>query len=264
MSFFEYKCDNRLYLKSDLLENCKVTHGFTSRLGGVSQGTITGFNLGFRVGDDENSVRENYRLLSCDLGFSLDRAVLSKQTHTDNIRIVKERDCGKGIVRQSDIEDTDGLVTNIRNMALVVFSADCVPILMYDKKAKVAAAIHAGWRGSVKKIAAKCVDIMKREFSCNPSDIVAAIGPSIGKCCFEFGEDAVIYFDKKYYTKIADGKYKIDLWSFNRDQLTESGVLSCNIDISGVCTMCQSDRFYSYRAHKEKTGRQAAVIIIKD
>lgn len=264
MSFFEYKCDDRMYLKSDLLEECGVIHGFTSRLGGVSRGKINGFNLGFRVNDDETSVKENYRLLSCDLGFSLDRIVLSKQTHTDNIRIVTEADCGKGVVRKSDIEDTDGLVTNISGVALTVFSADCVPILLCDKNKKIVAAVHAGWRGSVKGIGAKCVDIMKNHFGSNPNDIVAAIGPSIAKCCFEFGEDAVIYFDKKYYTQKENGKYNIDLWSLNRDQLTKAGVLPSNIDISGICTMCESDKFYSYRKHRDKTGRQAAVIAIRD
>ena len=119
MSFYEQKFDDRMYLKSDIID---TVHGFTSKLGGVSQGKICGYNFGFRVGDDENSVRENYRLLSCDLGFSLDRCVLSKQTHTSNIRIVTEDDCGKGVIRASDIEDTDGLITNIPNIALVVFA----------------------------------------------------------------------------------------------------------------------------------------------
>ncbi len=264
MSFFEHKCEDRMYLKSDLLEKCEVIHGFTSKLGGVSRGRISGFNLGFRVNDNEASVKENYRLLACDLDFSLDRIVLSKQTHTDNIRIVTEEDCGKGVVRQSDIEDTDGLVTNIPSIVLTVFSADCVPILLCDKNKKVVAAVHAGWRGSVKGIGAKCVDIMKDRFGCDPADIIAAIGPSIAECCFEFGDDAVIYFDKKYYTEKEDGKYNIDLWSFNRDGLVKAGVLPENIDISGRCTMCESDKFYSYRKHGDKTGRQAAVIAIRD
>ena len=125
MGFFEYTCDDRVYLKSELLSRCgELTHAFTSKCGGVSLGKIDGFNLGFRVFDDENSVKENYRLLSADLGFSLSRAVLSKQTHTDNIRVVTQEDCGKGIVKKSDIEDTDALVTNIRDIALIVFAAD--------------------------------------------------------------------------------------------------------------------------------------------
>ena len=264
MGFFEYTCDDRVYLKSELLSRCgELTHAFTSKCGGVSLGKIDGFNLGFRVFDDENSVKENYRLLSADLGFSLSRAVLSKQTHTDNIRVVTQEDCGKGIVKKSDIEDTDALVTNILDVALIVFAADCTPILMYDREKGAVAAVHSGWRGTVKKISAKCIDIMKREYGSNPKDIICAIGPSIGPCCFEFGEEAVIYFDKKYYRERPNGKYDIDLWSMNRDILSEAGVLEENIDMSRVCTVCKSDKFYSYRAHKERAGRQAALIIMK-
>lgn len=263
MSFSEYKCDDRIYLKSDVLDfDGRVCHGFTTKLGGVSHGKIEGFNLGFRVNDNEKSVRENYRLLASDLGLDVNRIVLSKQTHTDNIRIVTEADAGKGLTKQSDIEDTDGLVTNVRNIALVVFSADCVPILMYDKKAEVVAAVHAGWRGSAAGIAPKCAELMKSRFGSLTEDIRVAIGPSIGKCCFEFGEEAVIYFDNNYYTKEPNGKFKVDLWEYNKDLLTNVGVKSENIDVSGICTMCERDRFYSYRAHRERTGRLGAVIML--
>lgn len=261
MSFNEYYFDDRMYLKSDII---KTSHCFTSSLGGVSLGKISGLNLGFRVGDDANSVIENYGLVAKDMGFDIERCVLSKQTHTNNIRIVTEEDCGKGIVRTSDIEDTDGLITNIPNIPLVIFAADCVPVLLYDPKKRVAAAVHAGWRGSVAGIAPKCVNLMASEFNCNPDDIVAAIGPCIGPCCFEFGDEAVIYFSDKYYTQKDNGKYNIDLWSYNRDLLIDVGVNPRNIDISGVCTMCNSDKFYSYRTHRENTGRQAAVIMIEN
>ena len=264
MSFFEYKNDDRVYLKSDALDfDSKVCHAFTTKLGGVSRGKIEGFNLGFRVNDDEESVRENYRLLASDLRVDLNRIVLSKQSHTDNIRIVTEEDAGKGLTKLSDIEDTDALITNIRNIALVIFSADCVPILMYDPKKEVVAAVHAGWRGSVSGIAPKCAELMKSRFGSTAEDIRVAIGPSIGKCCFEFGEEAVTYFDEKYYKKEQSGKFKVDLWEYNKDLLINLGVKPENIDISGICTMCESERFYSYRAHREKTGRLGAVIMLR-
>lgn len=264
MSFFEYRKDDRVYLKSDILDaGGKVCHGFTTKLGGVSHGNIEGFNLGFRVNDNEESVRENYRLLASDLGLEMSRIVLSKQTHTDNIRIVTEEDAGKGLTKQSDIEDTDGLVTNARGIALVVFSADCVPILMYDPNEEVVAAVHAGWRGSVAGIAPKCAELMRSRFGSRADDIRVAIGPSIGKCCFEFGEEAVIYFDKKYYTKELNGRFKVDLWEYNKNLLLRVGIKPENIDISGRCTMCESDKFYSYRAHKERTGRLGAVIMLR-
>lgn len=265
MSFFEYKNDDRLYFKSTVIENNTTTvHAFTTKLGGKSHGFIEGFNLGFRVNDDRASVLENYRLLAQDLGVNFNRIVPSKQTHSSNIRIVTEADCGKGIVRDNNIENTDGLVTSIPNIPLIVYAADCVPILLCDKGGKAVAAVHAGWRGTVADIAVKCVDIMKSQFDCNPIDICAAIGPSISKCCFEFGSDAVIYFDKKYYTKLSDDKYLVDLQTYNRDRLTDAGVLPSNIDISGICTMCNGDMFYSYRRDRERTGRQGALIMLKD
>lgn len=263
MGFYEYKCGDRHYLKSNYLSENEVVHGFTSAQGGVSRGRICGFNLGFRVKDDENAVRENYRLLAEDLGIYLDRTVLAKQTHTKNIRIVTEADAGKGIVRDSDIEDTDGLVCNIPNMALVVFSADCIPILMYDRKSRAVAAVHSGWRGTVQRIGSAAVEAMEENFGSRPSDIIAAIGPGIGPCCFEFGEDAQNYFDRKYLTEREGGKFLVNIWEMNRDILIESGLQTQNIDLSGVCTVCNSDKYYSYRTHKDKTGRQAAVIMLR-
>lgn len=263
MSFYEYRCDDRLYLKSNLFPS-NVMHGFTSRLGGVSSGHISGLNLGFRVNDDEKSVLENYKLVANDLGFTLDRAVLSKQTHTDNIRIVTSADCGKGIVKKSDIEDTDGLCTNLKGITLVVFSADCTPILLYDTKQKAVAAVHSGWRGTVKEIAAKCVCKMRENFGSLPEDIIAATGPSIGPCCFEIGEDTVNNFESKYIKSENNGKYMVDLWAKNRDILLSAGLKKENIDLCNICTYCKSDSFYSYRFHREKTGRQAAVIAIKE
>lgn len=263
MSFYEQSFDNRLYLKSDLFDDTKITHCFTTKLGGVSHGDINGLNLGFRVKDDESAVRENYRLIASDMGLDLDATVLSKQTHTDNIRIISKDDLGKGITRTSDIEDTDGLLTNIEGAALVVFAADCTPVLLFDPAQKVAAAIHSGWRGSVKKIAPKCVGLMETKFGSNPRDILVAIGPCIGQCCFEFGSDATDYFDIKYLKDSKDGKYMVDLRSYILDSLTSVGVNKNNIDICDACTMCNTDKFYSFRANKDKTGRQAAIIMIK-
>lgn len=260
----EYRKGNQLYLKSDLIEKCGgVNHCFTSRLGGVSQGKITGLNLGFRVDDNPESVKENYRIVAEDIGLNLENMVLAKQTHTDNIRMVTREDSGKGITKISDIEDTDGLLTDEKGIALVVFAADCVPILLYDSKRGVAGAIHAGWRGTVKGIAGKAVEMMKTEYGSSPSDIVVSVGPSIGPCCFEFGKDAEDYFPRKYIKVISDEKRLIDIWSMNKDQLLSCGILKENIDLLGVCTVCNSDKFYSYRTHRENTGRQTAIIEIK-
>lgn len=255
--------DERSYLVAEPFEKLGVINGFSRRLGGVSSGKISGLNFGFRVGDDSDSVLENYRLLAEDLGFDIRRGVCARQMHTDNIRIVTENDCGKGIFQQeSDIRDTDGLITNQRGIALIIFSADCVPLLFYDPIKQVVAASHAGWRGTVKQIGGKTVRLMKEKFGSDPKDIIAAIGPSIGKCCFEVDRDTASLFDEKYCVSKPNSKFHVDLWSVNRDNLVSEGLEPINIYISDECTICNLDKYYSYRVHKEKTGRQVAVIAL--
>lgn len=257
--------DDRVYLQSELISKSgKATHCFSGKCGGKSEGKINGLNLGFRVGDSKASVLENYGLIAKDFGLDLERAVLSRQKHTDNIRIVTEFDAGKGITKDSDIYDTDGLITAIKGISLIVFAADCVPIILHDPIKNVAAAIHSGWRGTVKKIGGKAVMMMKEHFGCRPGDIVAAIGPSIGPCCFEFGrEEAKNYFDTNYCRPCDDDKVYVDIWGMNADILKNVGISSENIDVSNICTVCHSNEYYSYRTHGVATGRQAAIISLR-
>ncbi|MBE5040639.1 peptidoglycan editing factor PgeF [Ructibacterium gallinarum] len=260
----EYHNQNRIYLQSEpLLRTNLVAHGFTGRLGGVSTGKITGLNLGFRVQDNPESVKANYRLVAEDLQLNFHNMVLAKQTHSDHIRIVTKDDAGKGLTRQSDIEDTDGLITNLPEIPLVVFSADCVPLLFLDPKQKVIAAVHAGWRGTLKMIAGKAIQKMHQFFNCDPSNILAAIGPSIGPCCCEFDTTDASLFPSQYLSQQENNKVLVDLWAMNRDQLIEHGVPSQNIDTSRICTICHANQYYSYRTHKERTGRQGAVIMLR-
>lgn len=257
------KRGERQYLQSSLLtDQNEVVHGFTGKAGGVSSGKITGLNLGFRVEDDPESVLENYRLVAEDLGFPMEQAVLSRQTHTDNIRVVTKEDVGKGLVKESDIFDTDGLMTAEKGIPLVVFTADCVPILLYDPKTPAVAAIHAGWRGTVRDIGGKAVRKMQEQFGSNPKDILAVIGPSIGPCHFSFGPEAPEYFPPEF-CKPQEGGYLVDLWAMNKSLLLAQGVLDEHIEVAEVCTVCRAEAFYSYRTHKEHTGRQAAIIMIK-
>ena len=260
----QIKYDQRYYLQSELLDQTNlVCHGFTGRLGGVSTGKIAGLNLGFRVGDDPDAVRKNYQLVAEDLSLNLPNMVLSKQTHTDNIRIVTQEDAGKGIFKASDIEDTDGLITNLPEIPLMVFAADCVPILFFDPVCRVIAAVHAGWRGTVKGIAGKTVTLMQDRFGSQPKDLLVAIGPSIGPCCLTFDEKDAHVFPPEYLAPQTDGKVLVDIWAMNCDRLLRLGIPRANLDLSGVCTVCHADRYYSYRTHKERTGRQGAVIMLK-
>ncbi len=261
MCFQKLQKENRLYLQCRALEDTGlVRHAFTTRLGGASHGKIEGFNLGFRVGDNPDDVHQNYRYMAQDLNLDYNQMVLSRQTHTDCIRLVTREDAGKGLTKESDIFDTDGLITNLHDMPLVIFSADCTPVLLLDRKQKVIGAVHAGWRGTAKQIAAKAVSAMKEHYGSCPDDILAAIGPSIGPCCFEVKQDAAQCFPPTFVTKKSEGKYLVDLWAANRFQLTECGVPAENIHIAQECTKCKPDIYYSYRAQRERTGRMAAVI----
>lgn len=262
-NFYEINKQDRSYIAVKAISKNGAVNGFSRRIGGVSRGRISGFNFGFRVGDDPESVLKNYHLLAEDLGFDIRRAVCARQTHTANIRIVTSEDCGKGIFRvDSDIQDIDGLITNEKGIALIIFTADCVPLLFYDPVKKVVAASHAGWRGTAQNIGGKTVRLMCENFGSAPEDIIAAIGPSIGVCCFEVDEDTAANFDETYRVPKPNGKYHVDLWRANRDKIAAEGVK--DIFISEECTICNSDKYYSYRTHKEHTGRQIAVIALND
>ncbi len=257
------QCGERRYLQSSLWKKQDgIVHGFTGKTGGVSVGKVAGLNLGFRVEDNPEAVMENYRLVAEDLGIPVENVVLSRQTHTDNIRLVTKEDMGKGLVKESDIFDTDGLMTEERGIPLVVFTADCVPILLYDPKHPAVAAIHAGWRGTVQNIGGKAVRKMQEQFGSDPKDLLVAIGPSIGPCHFAFGKEAPEQFPEEFCKTHEEG-YLVDLWALNKKLLMDQGVLEKNIDIAEICTVCYADKFYSYRTHREHTGRQAAIIMIK-
>ncbi len=260
----ELRIYDRLYLQSDLLKSVKsVGHCFTAKNGGVSCGKIEGLNLGYRVGDGKISVDANYRLIAEDMGFSFERITAGRQTHSSNIRVITEEDAGKGVSRESEFSDVDGLVTNVRDLPLVVYYADCVPILLADESAGVIAAVHSGWRGTVGKIAAKAVEIMTAQFGASALRIKAAIGPSIGPCCFETGGEVACCFDESLVTECQNGKFRVDLWRANENILTHCGLKRENIDILKMCTICNSDTLYSYRTHKESTGRMGAFVVLK-
>ncbi len=252
--------DDRVYLKSDLLDGCNVNHCFTTKCGGFSRGIVKGLNLGFRVGDDVNDVIKNYKLVADDMKFPFERITAGRQTHSANIRVITEKDAGKGVSKDSEFMDVDGLVTNVRQLPLVVYYADCVPVLMADKATGVVAAVHSGWRGTVSEIAGNAIKIMKEQFNAKPENIIAAIGPSIGQCCFETGKEVACEFDADLVVDCENGKFMVDLWKANEKILLKYGLKRENIDILEMCTICNSDMLYSYRVNKEATGRMGAFI----
>lgn len=262
--------DSLLYVTFPNLNDGKCISAFTTRMGGVSRGKYASFNMSFTNGDIEKTVRENYNILFSALGLDPERAVLSHQTHTDNIRIVTERDIGKGIAVQRDYKDVDGLITNLKDVPLVTQFADCVPLLFYDPKAEVIAASHAGWRGTAQEIGRKTVEKMVSHFGSNPGDIKVAIAPSIGKCCYEVDDPVLKGFDhidyipqSAIFTPKENGRYMLDLWTANKLILENAGIKNENICVTDLCTCCNSQFFHSHRASGGNRGNLAAIIAIK-
>lgn len=248
-----------------------LVHFISGREGGVSRGGQSSLNIGFTEEDKRENVLKNRQLLLSEVGVDLSTLTTGEQKHTTHVEVVLENSIGcGGRERETRLPETDALITALPEVCLMVLAADCVPILLYDTERHVIAAIHAGWRGTVGKITSRVVARMEKEFGCNPKDIRAGIGPSIGKCCFEVGEE-VVEIVRKNLNRWEDlvesgenhGKYNFDLWEANRRELTEAGLCSGYIEVARICTVCNRDRFFSYRGDRGDTGRFGAGIMMK-
>ena len=263
---FTQHTDNSItYLRSQALEG--VAHGFSTRLGGVSPAPWDSLNLGVGRGDTMENVQENYRRFCAVLGMDDRRAVLSKQIHEDVVRHVTEADAGKGLYRDRDYSSVDGMVTDVPHLPLVVFSADCNVILLYDPVGRAIGACHAGWRGTALGIAKKTAQEMVRLFGCEARNIRAAIGPAIGQCCFETDEDVpaalreALGAEVEPYITWNGTKYHIDLKAVNALWLRKAGVEK--IDICDHCTACRPDLYWSHRKMGNARGAQIAMIALE-
>lgn len=244
-------------------------HLFSTRIGGVSIGKYASVNLSFNNGDERENVLENYRRLCECIDVDINSLVLSRQTHTDNLKTVTKDHCGTGIFKDS-FSDIDGLITNQIGVTLVTQYADCTPLAFLDPIKKVIATSHAGWRGTVQEIGKKTVEKMVAEFGCNPSDILAGIGPCIGKCCYEVDDPVYKEFIKlsyldfeKIFTKKDNGRYMLDLVEANKQILLNAGISEENIDLSDICTCCNAETLHSHRASKGERGNLALMIALK-
>ncbi len=247
----------------------EVKHFVAGKNGGFSTGDFKGLNLGFGTDDKPENVLKNRQALSESLGIPLDWFVFPQQTHSANVAIVDNSNLGQGVFnRDNAIRNTDALITNLKNIFIVIQVADCVPILLFDKENRVIAAIHAGWKGTLQEIVKITIAKMKETFGSKPQDIIAAIGPSIGSCCYEVGGEVREQFIAKsdQYKKCfseRNGKLYFDLWKANHLQLTNIGIEPQNIEIAEICTYCNHDEFYSSRFGKGITGRFAAGIMLQ-
>ena len=243
-----------------------VPHCFTTRLGGVSEGHFSSLNIAIKEGEREENVKENLSILSQALGFDMDKLVMTRQTHTNWVRAVTRADHLGHFHRE--YPECDALVTNDPGTALMIFTADCTPILFHDPVTGAVGAAHAGWRGTASAICKNVVEAMTREFGSDPADIHAAIGPNIGFCHFETDADVpeamVEAFgdEVKPFIRPQGSKYYVNLKEINALILRRAGVR--HIEISGECTVCQSHRFWSHRVTGGLRGSQGAIIVCKE
>jgi len=264
MSFTEHNKNGVVYMTAP---NISATHCFTTRYGGVSTGVLESMNLGENRGDLPENVIENYRRLKEATGVDTDRLCFTKQVHGKEVRIVTEAD----IHRFMDPVpyEADGLVTDIPGLAILAFVADCVPLLMHDGKNGVAAAVHCGWRSTVQDIMGVAVEKMV-SLGAEPHEIHAAIGASIGACCFEVGAEvpeaifALLPDDHDGIVRPGEreGKFYADLREAIARRLVQLGVQRENILISEECTVCDHDKYWSHRYTKGERGNQAAMIML--
>jgi len=265
MSFITHEQNDLVWLTSSLLTH--LSHGFSTRKGGVSISPWDSLNLGPSRGDDPAAVCENYRRFCRVVGTNPERVVLSKQVHETTVRICTADDAGKGLWQERDYT-ADALITCETDLPLVVFSADCGIILLHDPVQKAIGAIHAGWRGCAAGIVEKTIRAMETTFGSRPQDLLAAIGPCIGQCCFETDSDvpeamrAALGDDAAPYLEFHGPKWHVDLAGLNRQWLLRSGLLPEHIDTCPLCTACRPDLFWSHRKMGNARGVQVATIAL--
>lgn len=234
-------------------------HCFTTRLGGVSTGYLESMNMSFSR-ESADAVNENYRRVFNAVGFS-GNVIITRQEHTDIVKFVDSEYNNRGIITNSTA--VDGFVTAEKGLCLAVFVADCVPIIIADPINRAVACVHSGWRGTASRISANAVNLMHKHFGSDARCLIAAVGPCIGACCYEVGQDVYDGFAMpRHFAKKQSGKYMLDLKGANREVLEDAGLLPGNIFVTDECTMCKSDLYYSHRATGGKRGNMTAMIEI--
>lgn len=255
------------YLSYPLFEETgAVNHGFSTKLGGVSKGHCATMNISTTRGDDPAAIEENKRRIAAAIGVRPEAMTFTHQTHTTNVAVVRAEEEGKRFM------ETDGLVTNVPGICLVTFFADCVPLFFVDPVKKVIGLSHSGWRGTVGKIGKVTIEKMVSEFGCDPSDIRAAIGPSICQDCYEVSEDVIEKFkenfDESLWTELfyqkENGKYQLNLWKANEAVFHEAGIAKEHIAVTNVCTHCNPDILFSHRTTGDKRGNVSAFLALKE
>lgn len=247
-----------------------LNHAFSTRLGGVSTGEFSSMNLNFNRGDPDETVLENYRRFCQAAGFDFASLTASAQDHHTEIRRVTSENAGVGIVKPRDRKSVDGLITNDPGVTLVTYYADCVPLYFVDPVHHAIGLAHAGWRGTVARMGAKMVQAMQEHFQTDPATLVAAVGPSIGSCCYEVDDPVAEQVraladvhPEECLAPVGPGKFMLDLWNLNRNILCCAGVPDSQIVLGKVCTKCHADLLFSHRVMGAQRGGLAAFMNIK-
>ena len=234
-------------------EDENVLAFFTDRLGGVSSGVYESLNVGSNVGDNIRNIVQNRQIIADDNGFLLENLVYMKQIHSNSVKIINNSFI-------NEIKDCDGLITSKRKIPLMTMAADCAPILIYDKEKKVVSAVHSGREGTKKEIVKTALELFVNKYNSKAENLLVSVGPSIGKCCYEVGEEIAKETYKKYiYQK--EGSFYLDIKQMLNDQLLNFGIKKENIQISPVCTCCDKN-YFSYRRDGQ-CGRFCGIIMLK-
>lgn len=255
MENFRIKEDGDLkYLESGLLSGEEgIKHFFSTKIGGVSSEEYKSLNLGIYTNDSKESVEKNFDIICSSLKMNKNIAYLN-QEHGKKVYIVTKEN-----VNALTGKKGDAIITNEKNIPIGIFTADCLPILLYDKKEKVIGAIHAGWRGVEGKILTETLKVMKKNFNSDPLNIICAVGPCINKCCFEVSEEVAEKFN---FIMNKNNSIYVDLLKEIYSECIKENISEKNIDMSNICTVCEKDTFYSYRGDNGKTGRIGSFIEI--
>jgi len=253
-------------LESEALKACGfLTHAFLTRWNGVSEGKFSSLNFSTREGDEEDRVARNWDILAGVFGIPPSQFFMIRQIHGDEV--VVAHGTGDTSWAHPPVE-CDAVITSSRRVAIGIKTADCVPILLADRARQVIGAVHAGWKGTSLNIAAKSIRVMMERFSSRPQDILAAIGPAVGSCCYQV--DAKVFsssggdedWTSAFRSCAEDGRWMLDLALANRKQMLRAGLPPENISSLGMCTSCRTDLFFSHRAEKGGTGRQLNFIVL--
>ena len=261
--------DKALYYTSPLLDSYNIPHAFFTRHGGVSTPPFDTLNFAVGTGDIKDSVENvhaNHRIAASIFDLDENYVCRTYQTHSATVVFATEKDRGRGTVKPPYDFDVDGLVTDCGETILSVRSADCVPILFYDIKKDICGAVHSGWRGTAGEISAVAIKMMTDAGS-DKKDIVAAVGPCAGVCCYEVGSELYDIFTKsdhnnsKYFVPKENGKYFLDLTGLNTAVLLKNGISAENISACNICTCCNTDMFFSHRMQGKERGTMASFIM---